>query len=201
SVNYSARTDALSVSFGTNVTNVETITGNDVAGSMLSNGTLWTLTGSHAGNVTDAASGCANCVGSGGAVFTAFPNVAGTSGSDTLIGANVANTWTITSANTGTVTNLTGFAGIENLVGNANAGSYSSTNSLTFSSIENLVGAGTAAGADTLIGPNTANAWNITSADAGSITGMLTSFSGMENLSGGTGNDGFAFANNATISG
>jgi hypothetical protein len=96
-------------------------------------------------------------------------------GVNSLQGDNVANSWTINSLNGGTVTGVAGgFANIENLVG-GNAG-------------------------DTLSGPNAAiNAWNITGTNAGSVAGV--SFSGFENLVGGTLIDNFVFSNGAGVSG
>ncbi len=108
--------------------------------------------------------------GTVGAVTGGFSNIdalAGTGGSDTLIGLDTPGTWNITGAN---------------------AGTYTSTKALTFSSFENLTG-GT--GADTLTAGNVPNTWTLTSANAGTVTGVGGGFSNMENLVGGTNTDTF----------
>ena len=57
------------------------------------------------------------------------------------------------------------------------------------------------AGNDTLVGPNTANVWNITGANAGNTTGFLSSFLGVENLTGGSSTDSFVFVTGGSVSG
>src|SRR5207248_2286877 len=98
--------------------------------------------------------------------------VNGTSGADTLVGANITNIWTLTSATGGNL------------------------NGIVFSNITALAG-GT--GSDTLVGANLANAWQITGSNAGSMGSLA--FTGMENLTGGTANDTFAFTGSASITG
>jgi hypothetical protein len=56
------------------------------------------------------------------------------------------------------------------------------------------------AGTDTLVGPNTANTWNITGSGSGTLDSSLT-FSAVENLTGGTGDDDFKFSAGKAISG
>jgi hypothetical protein len=55
-------------------------------------------------------------------------------------------------------------------------------------------------GSDTLIGPSTANAWNITGANAGNINSVVT-FSAITNLTGGPAADAFKFGAGGSISG
>ena len=56
-------------------------------------------------------------------------------------------------------------------------------------------------GSDSLTGPNQANTWDVTAANAGTLDGS-TSFSGIQNLTGGTGADAFSFmGNTASVSG
>jgi hypothetical protein len=62
---------------------------------------------------------------------------------------------------------------------------------------ENLVGG---KGSDTLIGPDTANTWNITATNKGNLNGTFT-FASVENCIGGKGADRFVFANGAGVSG
>jgi hypothetical protein len=54
--------------------------------------------------------------------------------------------------------------------------------------------------ADTLIGPNQNNTWQITSANVGNLDGMV-GFAGMQNLTGGMMNDLFQFSNGGALSG
>ena len=56
------------------------------------------------------------------------------------------------------------------------------------------------AGSNQLTGANVANTWNITGANAGNINGA-GSFTNIQNLTGGTGNDTFVFANAGTLAG
>ena len=55
-------------------------------------------------------------------------------------------------------------------------------------------------GTDTLIGPNAASLWDLTAADAGSLNGTA-SFSAIENLTGGTGEDRFKVETPDSING
>ena len=62
--------------------------------------------------------------------------------------------------------------------------------------IQNFVGTGTT---DTLIGANTTNTWSLSGSDAGTV-GAVT-FAGFANLTGGSGNDAFNFADEAGVTG
>jgi len=55
-------------------------------------------------------------------------------------------------------------------------------------------------GTDTLTGPDTNNTWTVTGNNEGGLNNRLT-FRQMENLTGGTGTDGFTFTNTGAISG
>jgi hypothetical protein len=59
---------------------------------------------------------------------------------------------------------------------------------------------GNAAGTNTLQGPNTANTWKITGANAGTLDGTVN-FTGMQNLLGGSANDTFQFQTAGSVSG
>ncbi len=55
---------------------------------------------------------------------------------------------------------------------------------------------------DTLVGPNAAQTWNVTGADAGHINGTnVVVFDAVENLTGGTNNDTFVIATGGSVSG
>jgi hypothetical protein len=167
-----------------------------------------------------------------------FANIEGLVGSsssaDTLVGPNVASTWTLNGANAGAVYNFR-FSAVENLTGGAAddvfkfapAGSVTGqvsgglgTNTLDYSldggaaatvnlttatasrtggfaAIQALVGSSSAA--DRLIGPDATNVWSITGTNAGQVGPF--SFSAVENLTGGSGVDEFAFGNGKGVSG
>jgi len=63
--------------------------------------------------------------------------------------------------------------------------------------IERIVGS---QASDELIGPDRANAWALNASNTGTLNSALE-FSSVENLTGGTTNDDFTFANNASVSG
>ena len=69
-------------------------------------------------------------------------------------------------------------------------------NLATLTDFETVVGG---SGNDTLIGTSAANQFNITSANAGSVTDLGVSFQSFETLQGAAGNDTFTLSNGATI--
>jgi hypothetical protein len=71
------------------------------------------------------------------------------------------------------------------------------TNTAPLGANVSLAGGG---GNDTLQGPNTANTWQISAANAGTLD-RTVSFSGMQNLLGGTANDTFGFQTGGSLSG
>ncbi|HEY2586240.1 MAG TPA: calcium-binding protein [Tepidisphaeraceae bacterium] len=155
------------------------------------------------------------------------------SNADTISGANVDETWTISGANSGSVGADT-FSSFENLIGGpakdnfvflpggsvaGNIDGAGGVNTLdysalagpitvnlttgtgpgiggTFANISNFVGS---AGSDTLVGPAGTTAWSITGANAGTVGS--NSFSSFENLTGGAGDDTFAFQPGGSVSG
>ncbi len=66
----------------------------------------------------------------------------------------------------------------------------------TFSGIDRLIGSGRS---DTLIGPDSGVTFTIDGADAGTVPELA--FSGIENLTGGSGNDAFAFVGDGSLTG
>ena len=54
---------------------------------------------------------------------------------------------------------------------------------------------------DTLIGLNAPSTWNITGANQGNITGIVTSFASVENLTGGSDADNFVFEDGDSVTG
>ena len=137
-------------------------------------------------------SGVVNVVlGSGG--FANIETFTGNNLTSTLTGDNVANTWTVTAVNTGSVGSVN-FNGFNNLVGNANSDDFTLNGGSITGSIDGT------AGTDSITADNSTNSWTIISANAGSVTG-ISSFSNIENLVGSSGTDNFVFADGSSISG
>jgi hypothetical protein len=143
----------------------------------------WNITGNNSGTVNDALN------------FLAFGNLTGSSLEDTFV-----------------FDNGQGVSGIIDGAGGSNTLNYSTyttpvtvnlaTNTATgvganISSIQNVIGG---SGTNTLIGSNSSNTWNITSANAGNLNGA-TSFTAISNFTGGNLDDTFQFSPNASISG
>lgn len=77
-------------------------------------------------------------------------------------------------------------------------------NTATIQSLNNNVNSLTGtAGTNTLVGPNAATTWNINTANAGSlpVSGSNVNFSAVQNLTGGSGDDTFVFADAASVAG
>jgi alpha-L-arabinofuranosidase len=139
----------------------------------------WVLTGSNAGTVNGAPfSGIANLTGGAGNDSFAFQpgadlsgNINGSSGSDTLNWSAYGSAVTVNLASK-TATAVGGFSSISSLVGNS--------------------------AATTLIGPNTAQTWAITGADAGTVGGYT--FASFAHLVGGTGVQVFTLSPAGSVS-
>ena len=162
----------------------------------------WTVTGLNSGTTTALSGGFINVENltgntgidnfdlSGG---TLAGSVDGAGGIDTLTANNVVNSWTVTSANGGTVTGTGGFSNIENLLGNANTDNFT----IIGGSIESIDGAG---GIDSLTADNNpTNNWSITGVNLGAVTGVA-SFSAIESLIGGTNTDNFVLTGAGSVS-
>jgi hypothetical protein len=117
--------------------------------------------------------------GTGG--FSSVNKFTGNGNNSTLIGPNTTTTWNITGANTGNVNGTKTFINFSNLTGTGNA--------------------------NTIVAGNSgANTWSITGTaitNAGSLSGagISATYSNIQNLVGGNGNDTFSFADGAAISG
>jgi len=130
----------------------------------------------------------------GGILFT------GGNGTDTVVGPNVAGTWSISGAGAGTLT-ATGattltFIGMENIAGGI------LNDSFTFAggSLAGAINGGT--GSDTIVGDNTGRTFSITGTDAGSVVIVSsTSFTSVENLTGGSAADSFLFTGSGVLTG
>ncbi len=130
-----------------------------------------------------------------------FGSIFGGTGTDTIIGDDDGNLFNITGdASSGSqvaavgrgslATKTTLFTDIENLTGGAADDSFNFT---AFGSLAgNIAGLGDGPGGDIISGDDDGNFFNVTSANTGSLLGKTTSFTGVENLFGGQGDDTFA---------
>lgn len=148
--------------------------------------TAWSITSANAGIV-------------GSDAFSSFENLTGGAGDDTFAfqpGGNVSG-------------NVDGGLGTNTLDYSALAGPITVNLQTSkapgiggvFADISNFVGS---AGSDTLIGPNATTQWNITGANAGSVSGGSVTndaFSSFENLTGGSGDDTFSIYDGGSLSG
>lgn len=206
-VDFSGEVGAVSVDIGNSgFSNIESYVGNNTNSTLIGNNVQndWTLSGQNDGQL-------------GGIQFTDFNNLTGNAnvdtftlsggsltgtldggaGSDTLIGANQANTWNITGANSGNVTGVNSFSNVENLTGNAAADDFVFANgaaiggivdggggadTVDYSSVvgpvsasldaSNVINLETLIGNgsnSTLTGSNSASTWTITGADSGIV--------------------------------
>jgi filamentous hemagglutinin family protein len=114
------------------------------------------------------------------------------SGTNTLVGRNLDNTWTVTGTNSGTLNGAT-FSRFQILRG----GNLSDSFRLSGGRVDQIDGA---AGSNTLIGDNTTNTWQLADEDTGSVNGAIA-FSNIGNLTGGNAADTFVFSDGATLSG
>src|SRR5262249_40411017 len=129
--------------------------------------------------------------------FNGINSVIGSSGSDTLRGAQRNSTWTlgaISAYNDGGATNLT-FSALESLVGGAASDTFNVNNGVTFTG---SVDGGTGTDSLSYAAFTSAVTFNLSGTNGGTAT-SIGSFLSMENLSGGTANDAFVFANGARV--
>ena len=205
-LDYSAVTAAVTTKIGTNFTNIESVTGDGLNDTLVGAdaANTWSITGVNAGTVGGVAfNGFSNLTGgtlndgftlSGGSLGGALN---GGTGTNTLTGDNTANTWTITAADAGTVTGITGgFTNIANLTGGTGTDSFTLSGGTLSGSIN-----GGLTGANTLIADNVANTWSISGADTGTVTGVTGTFSNIANLTGGSNDDAFTVGAGGSVSG
>lgn len=165
----------------------------------------WSVSASNSGSVSGVANSLTfaniqNLVGgSANDTFTlnggsVTGSINGGSGTNTLVADNVANMFTITGTNAGTMTGVSsGFANIQNLTGGTSNDQFI----LSGGSLSGSINGG--GGTNSLTANNTTNAWSITGSDAGSVSGV-SGFSSIQNLNGGSGADTFSL-NGGTLSG
>ncbi|MEM9055970.1 MAG: filamentous hemagglutinin N-terminal domain-containing protein, partial [Pseudomonadota bacterium] len=133
-----------------------------------------------------------------GGVLTGTIN--GDGGTNTLVGDNVATTWVLNGATSGTVTGVTaGFTGIDVAqggtmadtftvtgawAGDANGGSGADDFTLDGGTVGGSIDG--EAGNDSLTGDDVATSWTLSAAQAGTVTGVAGGFSGIASVFGGS---------------
>ncbi|OGU17030.1 MAG: hypothetical protein A2076_11260 [Geobacteraceae bacterium GWC2_53_11] len=117
--------------------------------------------------------------------FSTITNVKGGAGTDTLTGQNAANSWSITGANAVTLDGMKA-TGIDILAGGSGADTFTLGSGVSLFSGSIAGGSGV----NSLVTTNGLNSWQITGANAGTVN-ATTNFSGIANLTGGTGSDIF----------
>ena len=197
---------------------IETFIGNNIDSTLVGDSTSnnWAITAQNAGDVNGIGFQDFNNL-SGNSSVDVFTldggaisgQISGGGGNDTLVADDVANAWSLSGADSGTVTGVNGFVDIDNLTGGVQTDTFSLTASLSGNlsggggddvislsggaSVGGLISGN--AGTDTLRGPDINNSWAITGSNAGSLN--TSSFAEIENLTGGTSNDNFSVNNAA----
>lgn len=144
----------------------------------------------------------ANGTATGAGGLANIESLIGGSGANTLIGANVNNTWTISGTNAGNVSNTLGtvtFTSFANLTGGSAADTFDINNG---QHVTGTLDGG--AGTNTLNMAKVAASTtvNVTGTNAGTVAGGAGfAFADMQNWTGGAGNDTLVFANGAGFTG
>ena len=201
-LNPTGASGATSFSDITNITggsNNDTITGPNAINA-------WTITGTNIGTLLDinfiSIEKLVGGTDTDTFTFIGTPQISGiggigidgNGGTNTIIGPDITNAWTITADDAGTLTptgaGATVFTDIQNLTGG------SGTDNFTFNGAFQVTAINGNVGTNTITGPNVTNAWVITADDAGTLTPTgagATLFTDIQNLTGGSGTDNFTF--------
>jgi hypothetical protein len=168
----------------------DTITGQGPGNTLVGTGaaSTWSVAAQNAGTLTwlsstTTFSGIQNLTGGAGGNTFALSDAVGVDGNING-GAAPVNTLDLSAYSTPVAVNLA--AGTATGVGG------------TFVNLQSFVGS--TGGGNTLTGTNAATTWNINGTNSGTLSGGIT-FANFGNLTGGSGNDSFVFANGASVSG
>jgi hypothetical protein len=142
----------------------------------------WNITGVNAGNL-------------GNVTFAAVENLTGGTANDTFKFTSGGSVTGLIDGGGGT--NTLDYSGDGGIAATVNLAAATATKTGGFAHIGNLVGS--TSSADKLIGPNATNLWSITAVNGGTVGAF--SFSGIENLTGGSGLDLFVFGAGKSVSG
>ncbi len=145
------------------------------------NDTLWKITGISAGTLA------------GTITFGAVENLTGGAGDDRFVflaGKSIGG-----QVDGGAGNNILDYSAYKSVV-TANLQTGVITGARGFANIASLIGG---SALDKLVGANTANVWNISGANSGDVGGVA--FTGFENLTGGSDDDAFIFADAGSLRG
>ncbi|MCP4277057.1 MAG: hypothetical protein GY779_11975, partial [Gammaproteobacteria bacterium] len=195
------RLGTVAVTLGQDITGIETIVGNynDSTLTATNSANSWNITGYNTGSVdgvkffgfTDLTGGTGDddfTVASGATLNGAIDGGGGT-GTNTLTQADGTNTWGITGADRGTLTDITsGFSNIQNLTGGSGDDDFTVASGAT---LNGAIKGGT--GTNTLTQADGNNDWRITGVDRGTLTDITSGFGNIQRLTGGSGDDDFIF--------
>ena len=136
-------------------------------------------------------------VNSGGSISG---GIDGGNGTDTVVGADTANSWNLTGSDAGMLNGSSKFSGIANITGGAGDDAF------TVASTDNFAGQiDGGAGNNTLTGPDADTSWTIDGANKGTLTpsgsSNPTSFVSIQNLTGGSKGDTFSVEASGSLSG
>jgi len=129
----------------------------------------------------------------GGNAYRNIETFIGNNIDSTLLGANAANSWSVSGRNSGSVGGI-GFSGFTSLQGNAQDDTFD----ILAGGVDGLIDGG--GGSDSLQAAAIDNTWDITGSDVGRVSGV-GGFADIETLLGNSGADDFVFANGAAYSG
>jgi len=200
-INVTGQTATLNGNGGTN-----TLSGPDVVNS-------WTITADDAGtqnsitfsNIQNLQGGTVNDTFTFNGAFQISGSIDGIAGTNTIVGPNVINAWSITSNNAGTITptgalGATAFSNIQNAIGGTSNDTFTFTGNFQLTGTTGIDGG---AGDNTIVGPDLATDWQVTSTDEGTLDPGVgtTSFTNIQNLTGGSNTDDFVFADGQGLTG
>ena len=129
-----------------------------------------------------------------GGMVSGLQTFIGTGTTDAVVGLNSGGTWTINGSNAGTL-GTNAFLGFPNLVGGLGNDGFKFVSPGSLSG--RIDGGG---GSNTITGDNNGDAFTVNGLNAGMVATILPAgFSNIQNLIGGTGNDGFSFLTGGSL--
>jgi hypothetical protein len=185
--------------------------GNTIIGDNF--GDTFNINGTNAGNIPNlvpAFSNIQNLQGGGGNDSFTFIGsgaltgaIDGGLGTNTITGNDAGDNFVINGANTGTIAGLLGtkgFSDFQNLVGGRLDDTFTFFGTGKLSGTINGGNAGS--NGNTIVGPDTLTVFNITGANAGNVSTVLTAgFTNVQNLTGGLADDFFDFSAGGSLKG
>src|SRR3989441_1035564 len=185
------------------ILNVGAVAGGSGSDTLIApaSGNTWTITDTDTGTVNSVTfRGIESLVGgSESDTFVLGPSgkitgrISGGDGDDVVVASDSPNAWTITDPDAGTL-NGVAFSGIETAQGGAGEDIFVVT-------VAGLLAGGLLGGPglDRVRGAEQRNVWRVTSRNSGKLNGL--GFTGIESLTGGSGDDEFVFEEGASLAG